>query len=184
MSVSRYLRDGLREVLGPSVRARGYRGTNPTWRKHNDLGDVAVINVQSSAFNDPDDGTCVVNLGVAPRPWIEGAIPALGLAPVSSADLKPNDCLWSLRLHAQTSAAPEDERWWAYQDRPSAVRVAEAIVAALESEWFGVLDELLTREGMGRRLLDGDPGFAHLEDRTRQIAAFLHQMDPPPEPSR
>ncbi|WP_416393792.1 MULTISPECIES: DUF4304 domain-containing protein [unclassified Curtobacterium] len=184
MGASRFLREALRDVLGPALRAHGYRGTSPTWRKYSAGGDVAVINVQSSAFNSADEGACVVNLGVAPVPWIdrEAAVGHVTSAPRPR--LKADECLWVLRLHAQSSTDPDDERWWSYCDEASAVRVAEAIVRALQQDWFFTLDSLLDHHEICGRLFVGDPGFDRLQEEPEEIAALLRQPGRPPERSQ
>lgn len=175
MSVALHLRGALRDVLGPSVRAHGYRGTSPTWWKRNALGDFAVITVQASAFNSANDGRCIVNLGAAPRRWIEGAGTAPRLVSAGQIAPKAHECLWNLRLHAQSSTAPESEVWWSYRDEASALQVADSIVEALETTWYDVLDDLLTPDGIRRRAHDGDPGFIWFEDAPSEVEEFLPQ---------
>lgn len=184
MGVSRFLREALRDVLGPALRAHGYRGTSPTWRKYSADGDVAVINVQSSAFNSVDEGACVVNLGVAPAPWIDREVGAGQLTVAARDGLKADECLWVLRLHAQSSTDPDEELWWDYRDEASAVQVAETIVSALQQNWLSTLDSLLNHHEMRRRLLAEDPGFEQIREDPEEIEAFLRKVDRPPELSR
>lgn len=96
MGASHFLRQALRDVLGPVLREHGYRGTSPTWRKSSAAGDVTVINVQSSAFNSADEGACVVNLGVAPAPWIDREIATGHLVPAARDRLSAHDCPWTI----------------------------------------------------------------------------------------
>src|SRR6478609_2428707 len=65
------LRAGLKDVLAPALRAAGYKGSGITWRKANAHGDLAIVNVQSSMFSTATRLDCVVNLSLAPAPWIE-----------------------------------------------------------------------------------------------------------------
>ncbi|WP_141399181.1 DUF4304 domain-containing protein [Curtobacterium sp. 'Ferrero'] len=176
MGVPRYLRDALRDVVGPAVRAHGYCGTSPTWRKTSDLGDVSVITVQSSAWNSADSGSCVVNLGVAPRPWLDRELLAGDSAPGRRDRPGASECLWWCRVHPQTSIDPHREQWWCYHDEPSAQQVAEAIVTALESTWFATLDALLVPDEFRRRLLAGDPGFEMWGDDPSELDGLLRRM--------
>ena len=65
------LRAAMREHLGPSARAAGFKGSAPTWRRFNEAGDCAIANVQMSPWGDRDHGQCYINLAVAPAPWLE-----------------------------------------------------------------------------------------------------------------
>lgn len=146
---------------------------------YNARGDVAVINVQSSAFNSADEGACVVNLGVAPAPWIDREV-AAGHVTLASRDRpKADECLWVLRLHAQSSTDPNDERWWDYRDEDSALHMAAAMLLALQQRWFATLDALLDRDEMRRRLIAGDTGFERLLEDPDTIEAFLREAGPP-----
>lgn len=173
MGVSRFLREALRDVLGPTLRAHGYRGTSPTWRKCSADGDVAVVNVQSSAFNTADEGACVLNLGVAPAPWIDREVSLRHVTPARRDHLKADDCLWVLRVHAQSSTDPDNERWWHYRDEDSALRVAEAMVLALEQYWLATIEALLDHDEIRRRLVAGDPGFDRVPEDPKEINAIL-----------
>lgn len=58
MGASRFLREALRDVLGPALRAHGYRGTSPTWRKYS-----------AGAMRRADDGA-VVHVVAAWGEWL------------------------------------------------------------------------------------------------------------------
>jgi hypothetical protein len=70
VTVQEALKVALREMLGPSARIHGFKGAAPTWRKSTVSDDWAVVNVQSSSFSSAEHLKCVLNLAVAPEPWL------------------------------------------------------------------------------------------------------------------
>jgi hypothetical protein len=143
-----------------------------------------VINVQSSAFNSADEGACVVNLGVAPAPWIDREIATGHLVPAARDRLSAHDCPWTTRLHAHSKTDPDDERWWHYRDEASAVLVVETIVAALRQSWLSTLDALLDPDELRRRLREEDPGSEALREDPEEVDGFLRGTHRPLEPPR
>ncbi|WP_280267768.1 DUF4304 domain-containing protein [Nocardia wallacei] len=64
-------RAALRDRVRPLLRARGWRGTAPTWTFTNEVGNRAIVNFQASRYSNRWDYMFMVNLMVQPRPWIE-----------------------------------------------------------------------------------------------------------------
>lgn len=65
------LRAAVREHVVPLLRAHGFKGTFPTWRRTGDRGDVAVVNIQFSSWNTRERAAFHVNLAVAADPWLD-----------------------------------------------------------------------------------------------------------------
>ncbi|MEV0560925.1 DUF4304 domain-containing protein [Dactylosporangium sp. NPDC050588] len=55
--------------VGPPLREAGFRGPAPTWRRRSPAGDIAVVNLQKSSYNDGDEVNFYVNLAVLPAAW-------------------------------------------------------------------------------------------------------------------
>lgn len=71
MTAQAALRAALRDIVAPAARAAGSKGSGSTWRTANSQGDWAVVNVQSSSWNTAECARCVINLAVAPAPWLD-----------------------------------------------------------------------------------------------------------------
>jgi hypothetical protein len=83
MTAQAALRAALRDIVGPAARAAGFKGSAPTWRSANSHGDWAVVNVQSSRGSTAESLRCVINLAVAPAPWLDWRRESLGSLPKS-----------------------------------------------------------------------------------------------------
>ncbi|MBM2620611.1 DUF4304 domain-containing protein [Actinoplanes sp. LDG1-06] len=57
--------------VGPPLREAGFKGSAPTWRLRSPAGDVAIVNLQKSSYNDGDEVNFYVNLAVLPAAWWE-----------------------------------------------------------------------------------------------------------------
>ena len=69
MNVPDHLRAALRDIVAPSLRDAGFRGSGQTWRLASAGGDVAVVNVQLSQWNTDAEATAYLNLAVLPAAW-------------------------------------------------------------------------------------------------------------------
>ncbi|MEV6891912.1 DUF4304 domain-containing protein [Kribbella sp. NPDC051137] len=156
MTAQEALKVALRNVLGPNARSHGYKGSAPTWRKSNASGDWAVVNVQSSSWSTAERLRCVVNLAVAPEPWLRWQRERLGAGMPKSVTEYLG--LYRERLHPAEAPAGTDG-WWEVRDAESAVSAATDIVAQLEHAWWPVLDRLLTPGGMLQQVGNGDLGY-------------------------
>ncbi|KQO64537.1 DUF4304 domain-containing protein [Curtobacterium sp. Leaf261] len=175
MTTRQLLRDALRTILGPAVRAHGYRGTAPTWRKESELGDVAVINMQMSAYGSAWDSSCVVNLSVEVVPWAEMTAARMGIG--TRQLLHSPGGLWHRRLTPSEASDDGPEQWWSVTDEASARFVVEDVVAQLEDRWFGVLDDLLAPGGMLRQVRSGDLGYGHVADWQEHFAEEIEMLE-------
>ncbi|WP_282943894.1 DUF4304 domain-containing protein [Cellulomonas endometrii] len=170
-TLQRALRTALRDLVGPSARAHGYRGTAPSWRKVSSRGDWAVVNVQSSQFSTGELLPCVVNLSLIPGPWLDWCAASYG-TPVPRA---PHEAygLVRERLHP-TGAAPGVDVWWEVTHPDQARDVAADIVRRLEGTGWPLLEQLLDRDRLLGGLRSGEPG----PHRARAEAALLCDEGP------
>lgn len=144
MTSQQHLRKALAETVVPLLRSRGYRGTNPTWRLTSARGDVAVVNVQSSSMSTSAEVHCIINLAVAPEPylaWGDSRRPKPGGA------VREYDGLVRARL---ATSSPE-AGWWRVSDPRSATVAALDMADRLQDDGLDMLESLLNRAVM----LDG-----------------------------
>jgi hypothetical protein len=155
------LASALREVVGPAARANGYKGSAPNWRRSNASGDLAVVNVQSSSYSTAGHLRCVINLAVAPEPWLRWEREKLGAR-------MPKQVVESLGLFRQRlhpTGTPEGaDGWWDVEDSDSARAAAVDMVSQLERDGWPVLDRMLDPEGMLERIRSGDLGLMKREN--------------------
>jgi hypothetical protein len=59
----------FRDAVVPLLRAAGFKGTYPTWRRAEESGDVAIVNLQAGSYNESGFGEFYVNLAAVPEPW-------------------------------------------------------------------------------------------------------------------
>jgi hypothetical protein len=106
----------LREVLGPQLRADGFRGSGANYRRFRDPV-IQIINVQGSR----DGGECCVNLGVH-----LAFLPTVAGQPPDPRKLTESECEFRRRL------TPEglQDQWWSYGwDEPSSKESATRLAA-------------------------------------------------------
>lgn len=152
MTVQEALKVALREMLGPSARIHGFKGTAPTWRKSTPSGDWAVVNVQSSSFSSADHLKCVINLAVAPGPWLRWSRVTLG--PGMPKSVTEALGLYRERLHPE-GTAPGHDAWWEITDAASAMSAVADMVVQLDVAGWPVLDRLLRPESMLEQVRSG-----------------------------
>lgn len=170
MTAQAALTAALRERLAPRARDRGFKGSMPTWRKSNDLGDWALVNVQSSSWSTADALRCVVNVSAVPEPWLRWMRFAFPKAVPKQ--VGESSGLYRHRLHPTDAPAGVDT-WWEVGDTSSANRVADDIVLQLERSGWIVLDGLMHRDGWFRRLHEGDLG----DMKRSNFDAFFAQVE-------
>jgi hypothetical protein len=182
MTVQEALKSALRDVLGPCARRHGYKGTIPTWRKSTPSGDWAVMNVQSSSFSSAEHVKCVINLAVAPEPWLRWSRVKLGSGMPKS--VTESLALYRERLHPEGTAAGWDV-WWEITDAASATSAAADMVIQLDVAGWPVLDRLLRPESMLEQLGTGSLGNLKRSDFgvffARAEALLLMDGGPSPE---
>ena len=154
MTAQEALKAALRDVVGVSLRSHGYKGSAPNWRRSNAVGDWAVINIQSSAFSSAEHLSCVINLALAPEPWLrwwkEDSPRPMPKSVTESFGL------YRRRLHP--AGTPERaDGWWEVSDDASAV--AADMVAQLDEVGRPVLDRMLADGGMLDQVRRGDLGY-------------------------
>src|SRR5215831_12700174 len=108
MTAQAALRAALRDTVAPAARAAGFKGSGSTWRSANSDGDWAVVNVQSSRSSTAECVRCVINLVVAPAPWLDWMRESLGSLPKS---VRESLGLYRDRLHPAGTPAGVD-KWW------------------------------------------------------------------------
>jgi hypothetical protein len=176
------LKSALRDVVGPALRPHGYKGTAPNWRRSTAAGDWAVINIQSSASSSAESLSCVINLALAPEPWLrwwkEDSPRPMPKAVTETFGL------YRRRLHP--AGTPERvDGWWEVSDDASAVAAAIDMVAQLNEVGRPVLDRMLVDGGMLDQVRRGDLGFLtkeyHAVSFARAEALLLMDYGPSEE---
>lgn len=152
MTVQEALKVALREMLGPSARIHGFKGTAPTWRKSTPSGDWAVVNVQSSSFSSAEHLKCVINLAVAPEPWLRWS--RVNLGPGMPKSITEALGLYRERLHPE-GTAPGQDVWWEITDAASAMSAVADMVIQLDVAGWPVLERLLRPESMLEQVRTG-----------------------------
>jgi hypothetical protein len=141
------LKVALREYVAPILRAAGFRGSYPTWRRAEPSGDVAIVNVQPSVYNEGDFGEFYVNLAVVPAPWWMWQQECLSkISPLEAAPGKQPmeyNGLYRARLAPRGTRTPGTYQW-VVDSVDGASRTAAAMAAALEEQGLPALQEFLT----------------------------------------
>ena len=159
MTVQTALRAALRDVVGPAARAHGFKGSAPNWRTSNDLGDWAIVNVQSSKYSTRESLRCVINLSVAPEPWLAWTAAQRGPLPRS-----PGETYGLYRKRLLPTGTSEDvDGWWEVNDPDEAPGVATDMVRRLDEAGWPTLERLLDRDAMVDQVRAGDLGYIKRE---------------------
>lgn len=114
-----------------------------------------MVNVQSSSWNSADRARCVINLAVAPEPWLRWQRAKLGAGMPTA--VSESLGLYRKRLHPSSAPTGVDV-WWEVTDEGSAFEAAQAMVVGLEANGWPLLKRLLTRDGMLSQIRSGDLG--------------------------
>ena len=180
MSVQAALKAALRDVVGPAARGHGFKGSAPNWRQGNDLGDWAIVNVQSSKFSTSDSLRCVVNLSVAPEPWLAWRAVQHGALPKT---ISESSGLYRERLHP-TGAPVDVDGWWEVNHPDDAAVVAADMVRQLDRAGWPTLERLLDRNAMVDQVRAGDLGYVTREHHDVLFARALALLVSDHGPSR
>ncbi|WP_446213433.1 DUF4304 domain-containing protein [Micromonospora sp. IBSANI012] len=155
MTAQAALRAALRDVVAPAARAEGFKGTAPTWRMTNALGDWAVVNVQSSAYSTSESLRCIINLAVAPAPWLAWQQQSLGSLPKA---FNESLGLYRHRLHP-TGTPPGTDGWWEVSgERGDPSAAATDMTEQLAIHGWPTLKRLMDREALLDQIRSGDLG--------------------------
>ena len=169
VTIQTALRDAVRDVLAPQARAHGFKGSGRTWRRTNELGDCAIVNLQGSSYSSASSARYVINLSVVPEPWAASMAMTLGRRPKA---LPESWGLYKRRLHPTGTPADTDQWWRA--DRPRAVEpVVADMVRRLDADGWPTLEKLLDREAMVEQARAGDLGFVTREHAPGYVATGL-----------
>lgn len=139
----------LRDVVSPSACSAGFKGSGRTWRSTNALGDVAIANVQSLSSSSSERVRCVLNLAVAPAPWLDWMRELLPNA-------FPKTIGESLGLYRERLQSPR--HGWEITGASSADSVASDMVTQLDQYGWPVLRRLLDRRAFVDALRAGRIG--------------------------
>ena len=159
MTVQAALKAALRDVVGPAARAHGFKGSAPNWRRGNDLGDWAIVNVQSSRYSTRESLRCVINLSLAPEPWLAWTAEQRGPLPKT---LSESYGLYRKRL-LPTGTPVDVDGWWEVNEPDEAPGVAADMVRQLDEAGWPTLERLLDRDAMVDQVRAGDLGFIKRE---------------------
>lgn len=152
MTAQDALRRALRDTVGPALRSAGFTGSAPTWRLRTDVGDWAVVNVQSSPWSTRDGVRCIVNIAVAPEPHLAWQAHRRDHLPsphdYRTTKVVESDGLFRDRLEPGSKPDGAGEQWWEVVDDETARSVVGDIVLRLERTELPRLTSLLDRERM------------------------------------
>lgn len=154
MTAQAALRAALRDMIAPAARAQGFKGSAPTWRQTNGLGDWAVVNVQSSSYSTAKSLQCVINLALAPAPWLEWMRESLGSVPKA---VNESLGLYRDRLHP-AGTPPGKDGWWEISSNRDALAAASDMTEQLAVHGWPTLTRLLDRHALLDRIRSGDLG--------------------------
>lgn len=155
MTAQAYLKEILRDSVGPVARAHGFKGSSPTWRLANAWGDWAVVNVQSSSFSSSDRLRCVINISVAPEPWLRWTASKLG--PGLPKTVNESLGLYRDRLHPAGTPDGSDG-WWEITSERSAEAAGEDMLRQLDVGGWPLLTHLLQPGAMLEQVRSGSLG--------------------------
>jgi hypothetical protein len=156
VSAIEYLKDALRETVGPALRAQGFKGSGSNWSLSSPRRDVAIVNVQRSQHGSSSETLFVINLAVVPEPWLAYQHAGRDLPKT----VKESHGLWRDRLHPTTpSHVRGSEAWWSVTDAESAATATEDALQQLQRVGAPKLRELLDREALMASIRAGDLGF-------------------------
>lgn len=168
---------GLKDDVAPVVRAAGFKGSGRNFSRKNDLGDVAFLNIQGSAYSESDHLVFYVNVAVVPYPWWRSRIDDWEKPP-SKPDYSFG--LYENRLYRQHGE-------WEITNADSARAVTRDLrVRINQHDGLPLLTSLLDREKMKARIRDGDLGLFNRDDNwdayfDRALAILLADEGPGPE---
>jgi hypothetical protein len=127
MTAQAALKAAVRDIAGPAACAAGFKGPGSTWRPANSRGDWAVVKVQSSSWSTATSLRCVIDVAVAPAPWLDWMREWLGSLPKSVHEPLG---LYRERLHPAGALAGVDG-WWQVRSGKEARVAAAGIVVRL-----------------------------------------------------
>ncbi|MEU4088709.1 DUF4304 domain-containing protein [Streptomyces aureus] len=154
MTAQVVLKAALGDIVGPAARTAGFKGSGSTWRLTNAQGDWAVVNVQSSSSSTSRSVRCVINLAVAPAPWLDWMQESLGSLPKS---VNASLGLYRARLHPNGTPAGRDW-WWEISNERDARAAADDMVVQLADHGWPTLTRLLDRQALLNSIRAGDLG--------------------------
>ncbi|MGH8879343.1 MAG: DUF4304 domain-containing protein [Stackebrandtia sp.] len=160
------LREALRDIVGPAAREHGFKGSGTNWRRSNESGDWAIVNVQSSSFSSREHLRCVINMSVAPRPWLDWQENNLGRRPKT---ISESLGLYRSRLHP-TGSEPGADTWWEVTGPGDAGLVARDMADRLAADGWTFLTALLDRERMIAQIRNRDLGMIRGQKWTGLLA--------------
>ena len=180
MTVQAALKAAVRDAVGPAARDHGFQGSAPNWRKGNDLGDWAIVNVQSSRYSTGDSLRCVVNLSLAPEPWLAWRAARHGPLPKT---LSESYGLYRKRLHP-TGTMGNVDGWWEVNHPDDAADIAADLARQLDLAGWPTLTRLLDRSAMVDQVRGGDLGDVTREHHDVLFARALALLVSDNGPSR
>jgi hypothetical protein len=155
MTASEALNAAIKEVIGPSLRIHGFRGSGTRWTLMSARGDVAIVNIQRSSGSNQDEVRFIVNLAVVPVPWWSWK--GYGDLPMKSP--KESHGLWRDRLNPSGPGDPQGvEQWWSVTSSASAAAAVDDVAQQLETEGIPKLSRLLDREQLLNSVRSEDLG--------------------------
>lgn len=182
MTAQLALREVLRGIVGPAAREHGYKGSGKTWRRTNEFGDCAVVNVSSSTWSSKEMVRCAIDVALVPSPWLDWQEFTSGLRPKA-----PTENFGLYRQHLYSSEDSVHRGSWWRIDGPAAARAAASdMLDQLAIAGWPILDQLLDREAMLAQVRCGDLGnikarFGYDFFFARAESVLLTEYGPGPE---
>jgi hypothetical protein len=181
LTAQEMLKEALAGIVAPAMRSAGFKGSGKNWRRFNNLGDVAMVNVQSSAWSTQDEVRCVINLAMSPRPYLAW------FAHRCHMEIPKNPGhTWGIyrdRLDASEPGA-DRETWWTIGTPSEAETTARDMARKLATEGIPALSALLDRQRLLQTLREGRSGFGKESWLKRCEALLLADNGPSPELDR
>lgn len=139
------MKAAIKGVLGPQLRAEGFKGSGSRWQVMSDVGDTAIVNVQRSQFGDKGHVKFIINVAVVTEPWLAW----LFRGKVLPRHPKEYQGIWSDRVRPSGTSFPDGpEVWWEVRT----VAEAEAAIAdaAMQLKLVGLprLRAMLQRDAL------------------------------------
>ncbi|MDH6284066.1 DUF4304 domain-containing protein [Prescottella agglutinans] len=126
----------LRDLIGPGVRAHGFTGTAPRWRKRYPNGDMLILGFQGSRYSTGTEVHFTINYDFKTAGKIEYELERVAAAKGPSAkkrDVGSGGGILTGRLGPKSARTDSSGSWWAVSDERDAQRAADDILPQVAS---------------------------------------------------
>ncbi|MDH6284072.1 DUF4304 domain-containing protein [Prescottella agglutinans] len=126
----------LRDLIGPGVRAHGFTGTAPRWRKRYPNGDMLILGFQGSRYSTGTEVHFTINYDFKTAGKIEYDLARVEAATGPSAkkrDVGSGGGILTGRLGPKSARTDSSGYWWAVSDERDAQRAADDVLPQVAS---------------------------------------------------